>query len=58
MFKDLMNFVGFLINPEPILINLVDNKPCKDKEGKFLNTCPATGGICMNPLCLIGCIED
>ncbi len=28
----------------------------KTKE-EFLNTCPATGGVCMNPLCLFGCIE-
>ena len=25
---------------------------------KFLNTCPVTGGLCANPLCIFGCIEN
>jgi len=24
----------------------------------FLRTCPNTGGCCMNPLCMFGCIEN
>lgn len=31
----------------------------KNKQSiKFLNTCPVTRGICLNPLCLMGCIEN
>lgn len=29
----------------------------KKQASSFLNRCPATGGTCLNPLCLIGCIE-
>ncbi len=24
----------------------------------FLNKCPVTGGICLNPMCIAGCIEN
>ena len=27
-------------------------------KGKFMNTCPVTGGLCLNPLCAFGCIES
>ena len=58
MFKDLINFVSFIINPQPAFASMVDDKPYNDKEGKFLNVCSVSGGICLNPVCLIGCIED
>ncbi|MEK6884610.1 MAG: hypothetical protein AABY22_33565 [Nanoarchaeota archaeon] len=25
---------------------------------KFMNTCPVTNGLCFNPLCMFGCIEN
>ena len=38
------------------------NKYLKRKKAPkkllFLNKCPVTGGICLNPMCLMGCIEE
>ena len=30
----------------------------KKRLNKFLRKCPTTGGLCMNPFCALGCIED
>lgn len=30
----------------------------KPMSQSFMNKCPATGGICLNPMCLFGCIEE
>lgn len=29
----------------------------KKQKQSFMNTCPVSRGICLNPLCLFGCIE-
>lgn len=29
----------------------------RKRQKKFLKYCKATGGICINPMCALGCIE-
>jgi ribosomal protein S12 len=33
------------------------NKISNITKEKFMNTCPVTKGICLNPLCIFGCLE-